>query len=291
MSAIPPPDFSAPRPVPPPREPGPVSGIAKVLAPLGALFLAFGKFLLPLIQLLKGAKFLVTGLSMVVSVWVYAQMYGYPFAIGFVLSILVHEMGHVYFAWREGVPVTAPLFLPGFGALILQKRSAKSAYAEALIGIGGPLFGTFAALVCWGLFAVTGNGLFLALAFTGFLINLFNMAPVYPLDGGWIMASISPYILIGGYALVFLGAITGFLNNPLIYLLIIISIPRVWSMVRRGHADPAEGIPTTKQQRLGMGIAYVSLTAFLAWGMAHTHHNDRALQERLNDRPSHVAMR
>lgn len=268
-----------------------MSGIAKALAPLGALFLAFGKFLLPAFQLLKGAKFLVTGLSMVASIWVYAQMYGYPFAIGFVLSILVHEMGHVFFAWREGVPVTAPLFIPGFGALILQKRSAKSAYAEALIGIGGPLFGTGAALVCWGLHAYTGNGLFLALAFTGFFLNLFNMAPVYPLDGGWIMACLSPYILIGGYVLVIAAAVTGFLNNPLIYLLIIISIPRVWSMIRHGHADPPEAIPTTKRQRMGMGVAYVCLVSFLAWGMAHAHHSDDALKQRVDEQPSRVASR
>ncbi|MGV3616967.1 MAG: site-2 protease family protein [Fimbriimonas sp.] len=294
MSAIPPPDFNAPPVQVPPREKqaetsGETAGWRKALAPLAALGFGVWKFLLPAIQLLKGAKFLVTGLSMIVSVWVYAQMHGYPFAIGFVVSILVHEMGHVYFAWREGVPVTAPLFIPGFGALILQKRPAKSAYAEALIGIGGPVFGALAAVACWAIYFITGNDLFLALAFTGFLINLFNMAPVFPLDGGWIMAALSPWVLIGGYVLLITAAVTGFVRNPLIYLIVILAIPHVWSMLKRGTADPHGGVPTTRPQQIGMGVAYVALVGLLAWGMGQTHFSDKRLQERMRE-PKPLAM-
>jgi Zn-dependent protease len=280
---------------PPPGESGPpASGPEKgnwlkSLGPVGVFLVAAGKWLVAGLKLLKGAKFLVTGLSMLLSVWVYAQWYGWSFGVGFVLSILVHELGHVFFAWRQGVPVTAPLFIPGMGALIVQKRGAQSAFGEALIGIGGPLFGALAALACWGIYAMTGNGLFLALAYTGFFVNLFNLAPIFPLDGGWITACLSPYVVIVGYVLLIAAAVTGTIRNPMIYILAIMSIPYAWNMIRRGTMDPEGGKVTTGKQRWGMGVAYMALAGFLAWAMGHTHYSDRRLQEHIQ-KPRAVAM-
>lgn len=134
----------------------------KRLGPLGTVlifvlfklkgFTIIGKFLLPALQWLKLAKVaaamgkvLTTGGTMLLSVVVYAQRFGWSFAAGFVLSIFVHELGHVYAAWRKGMPVSAPIFIPGLGALILQKGRAKSVWDEAVIGIGGPLAGTLQA--------------------------------------------------------------------------------------------------------------------------------------------------
>jgi len=253
---------------------------------LGFLAVA-GKWLLPGFKLLKASKFLLTSGTMLLSVWYYAQMYGWTYAAGFVFAILIHELGHVYFAWREGIPVSAPVFIPGFGALILLKDNLKSAYSDAVIGIGGPLFGALCAVAYWGLYFVTGNPLFIALAYTAFLLNLFNMAPIYPLDGGRIVSCVSPYLLIIGYVMLIAATVTGFIRNPLVYILVIMSVPHVWTRLRNRDED-VHPVPTTKNQRLGMGLAYVSLAALLAWGMGHTHLTDPALRRELMRREQRV---
>jgi Zn-dependent protease len=251
----------------------------KILGPVG-LFLAFllgkGKLLALLLAklspLLKfGLPVLKTGGTMLLSVFVYAQTFGWWFAGGFVLSIFVHEMGHVYVAWRKGVPVSAPLFIPGFGALILQKEAAKSTWDEALIGIGGPVAGTLAALFCWVVHLLTGSPLMLALAYTGFLINLFNLAPIFPLDGGWITGAVSPRLWLVGIILMVGMFATGMVRNPFILLLLLLSLPRLWKGLKSGDATPEGGVPATPNQRITMGLAYVGLCGLLLWLMAHTH--------------------
>lgn len=245
---------------------------AKRLGPFGGLLLVLlGK----LKWLLIGAKFLLpflkTGGTMLLSIWVYAHAMGWPFAVGFVLGILVHEMGHVFVAWRKGVPVSAPLFIPGFGALILQKRAAGSTWDEALIGIGGPVGGTLAGLTCLGVYAATGSQLFQALAYTAFFINLFNLLPVFPLDGGWISAAISPRMWIIGVVALIAGYAGGWIRNPFIFLLVLLSLPRLWKGMTTGSATPQGQQPVTPKQRLQMGLAYFGLAALLFWLMAETH--------------------
>jgi Zn-dependent protease len=244
----------------------------KRLGPIG-IFLAYllGKAKYLALALKFGLPALKTGGTMLVSIVVYAQVFGWWFAVGFVVSILAHEMGHVYAAWRLGVPVTAPLFIPGFGALIIQKREARSAWDEALIGIGGPVAGTLAGLVCWAAYLLTRNPLMQALAYTGFFINLFNLAPVFPLDGGWITGAISPRIWLIGIVGMFLLFVSGTVHNPFIILLILMSLPRLWRGLKTGDVTPKGGIPTSPQQRLVMGLAYVALCGLLVWLMAHTH--------------------
>jgi len=239
-------------------------GKLKVLA-------AIGKFVLPAFNALKLGSILTTGGTMLVSVVVYADRWGWWFALGFVLSILAHELGHVYVAWRKGLPVSAPIFIPGMGALILQKEAAKSAWDEALIGIGGPVAGTLAGLVCWLLYGLTGSGLMLGLAYTGFLINLFNLLPVTPLDGGWITGAVSPRLWAVGFAGILAMFLLGWIRNPLILILLLISLPRLWHGVRTGDVTPKGGTPATPGQRVRMGLAYVALSGFLAWLMAATH--------------------
>jgi Zn-dependent protease len=240
-----------------------------VIGPILVFLLTKAKFLT--LALKFGLPALKTGGTMLLSIVVYAQLYGWWFAVGFVLSILAHEMGHVYVAWRMGVPVTAPIFIPMFGALILQKRSARSAWDEALIGIGGPVAGTLAGLFCLFVAELTHSPLMLALAYTGFFINLFNLAPIFPLDGGWITGAISPRIWLLGIVGMLALYVTGIVHNPLLILLVLISAPRLWHGLKTGDVTPEGGVPTTPQQRARMGLAYVSLCALLVWLMAHTH--------------------
>lgn len=250
---------------------GPVALFALFLLSKLKLLAGVGKFLLPAVQFLKLGKLLTTGSTMLLSVGVYAQIFGWKFAVGFVLSIFAHEMGHVYAAWRLGLPVSAPIFIPGMGALILQKKAAKSTWDEALIGIGGPIAGTLAGLLCLAVYAVTGSGLMLALAYTGFLINLFNLIPIFPLDGGWITGAVSPRLWTIGLAGMVALFATGMIRNPFILLILLLSLPRLWHGLRTGDVTPEGGSPVTPRQRMAMGSAYIALCGSLAWLMAVTH--------------------
>jgi Zn-dependent protease len=168
-----------------------------------------------------------------------------------------------------GVPVSAPVFIPFGGAFILQKR-ASSAWGQALIGIGGPIGGTIAALCCLALYYATGHLIFVGLAYVGAFINLFNLTPFAPLDGGWITGAISPRLWLVGAVVLGVMFLTGHLRNPFLLLLLLISIPRFWHAIRTGQAS-ADGTVVSVPQRVIMGISYVSLCGFLAWMMSFTH--------------------
>jgi Zn-dependent protease len=239
------------------------------LGPIGVLLATLLKYLPFLVKF--GLVALKTGGTMLISMWVYALLYGWWFAVGFVVCIFVHELGHVFMAWRLGVPASAPIFIPGMGALILQKRAARSAWDQALIGIGGPAAGTVAGLVCLYIHQITGSPLMLALAYTSFFLNLFNLAPVVPLDGGWITGAISPRIWLIGMVGMVAAFLTGRVHNPMILLLLIMSFPRLWRGLTTGESMHPGAEPTTPPQRLWMGIAYVGLAGLLFWLMGHTH--------------------
>jgi len=204
---------------------------------------------------------------MILSMWFYSTRYGWPFSALFVIGIFVHEIGHVVVAAALRVPVSAPVFIPYFGALILQKKLAKNAWGEALIGIGGPIGGTIAGLIYLGIYAFTGNGLFAAVAYFTFFINLFNMVPMFPLDGGRIVGAVSPYLWLVGMVLLLVGFVTRIITSPLILVIVILTIPQVWTALKRGTADRGF-VVTTQTQRVIMGIAYIGLSMFLFVVMA-----------------------
>jgi Zn-dependent protease len=156
-------------------------------SPLAVLLWKFKTFLL--LALTKG-KLLLLGLtkfstiaSMLVSFGVYWARWGWEFAAGFVLSIYVHEMGHVAALKRFGIAATAPMFIPGFGALIWQKEAAKSVEQDAIVGLAGPLWGMGAALVSLAAYGITHLPVWGAIARTGAWMNLFNLTPIFFLDG------------------------------------------------------------------------------------------------------------
>lgn len=218
------------------------------------------------------SKIMTTAGTMLLSVVFYAQLWGWRYALGFVVSILVHELGHVFVAWRLGMPVTAPIFIPGMGALILQKRAAKSAWEEALIGIGGPIGGTLAGVA----FLIAGwsmdSPLLTAIAYTGFLINLFNMIPIMPMDGGWIVGAVSPRLWAFGLAGLVALYVSGTVGNPLLLFLILLSLPRLWDGIRKGRAGLPYAVGVSGAQRAIMGLSYLGLSALLALLMVLSHH-------------------
>lgn len=144
---------------------------------------------------------LKTGGSMALSMFVYSTFLDWPFAVGFVLLILIHELGHTLANWAYGIKQSPPIFIPFMGALILLRQNPRDAKAEAVIGIAGPIAGTFGALCCYALFLYTGQPLLFLLAKYAVLMNLFNLIPIWPLDGGRIAAGITPILWIPGVAL------------------------------------------------------------------------------------------
>ena len=158
-----------------------------IIGTIGALVLKFKTIGLLLLTkgklVLLGLTKLNTLLSMLVSIGFYWALYGWKFGLGFVLSIYVHEMGHVIALARYGIPASAPMFIPGLGAFVRLKAYPASPGEDARVGLAGPLYGLGAALACMGIGVITGSGLFTALAKVGAWINVFNLIPVWQLDG------------------------------------------------------------------------------------------------------------
>jgi Zn-dependent protease len=163
----------------------------KGLGALGALGALIAKFWGPVLVFFSKAKFLLFGLakiktlfSMILFFGVYWSMYGWKFALGFVLSIYIHEMGHVAALARYGIPASAPMFVPFFGAFVRLHAYPANPGEDARVGLAGPLWGLGAAVAALGMFALTGEPFWAAIARTGAWINLFNLLPVWQLDGG-----------------------------------------------------------------------------------------------------------
>lgn len=244
--------------------------LKKAFIPLGALGAILLKFKTALFGILKFLPVLLkTGGSMFITIWVYAMSWGWWFALGFVLLIFVHECGHLVAAKRIGLKVGAPVFIPFMGALIALKEAPKNAWIEAQVGIGGPLLGTVGAVVCYGLYALTGNPMFVGLTYTGFFLNLFNLAPVGFLDGGRIVTALSPWLWIVGIAIIGILLITDF--SFLLLLIFLFSLPRVFSLFRRKTDEEIRYFEVTPAQRWFMGTLYFGLVIFLVLGMRFLH--------------------
>ena len=171
---------------------GAASGILATLA------LVFWKFKFLAVVLLTKGKLLLLGLtkastffSMFLTAGLYWTVFGFWFAVGLVLSIYVHEMGHVFALTRYGIQAGAPLFVPGLGAFIRLKQELTDPMQDARVGLAGPMWGLGAALVCLGSFFVTGHPIWAALAQFGALVNLFNLLPIWHLDGGRAFRSLT----------------------------------------------------------------------------------------------------
>jgi Zn-dependent protease len=165
-------------------------GIGAWLAGLGATGALLFKFkAIPLFLLGKG-KLLLLGLtqaktffSMAISVGVYAMVFGWWFAFGLVVSIYVHEMGHVAALRLYGIPASAPMFVPGLGAFVRLKQRPATAGEDARVGLAGPIWGAGAALVALLFGKANDVPVLVAIGSVGAMINLFNLLPVWQLDG------------------------------------------------------------------------------------------------------------
>jgi Zn-dependent protease len=245
----------------------------RLFAPLGAAALVVAKLaakLKALLLLLPKIKVLTTSASMLVSVAAYSLIWGWKFAIGFVALLFVHEMGHVFQLRREGIKASAPMFIPFLGAVIWSKSLGENALAEARVGLAGPVLGSLGAAALIPVADATGNDLFRALAFTGFFLNLFNLLPVVPLDGGRAMAALSPWMWFVGFAAL-LGLVFLF-PNPIMLLIVLIGAMETWRRWKaRNSPEAQEYYRVSPRARLLVAAVYLGLIALLAFGMSATH--------------------
>ncbi|MDQ0418255.1 Zn-dependent protease [Croceifilum oryzae] len=216
------------------------SSIGTWLASLGLLIITFGSKLKVLFPLLKVGKFLPTFLSMILSIWAYTLIAPFQVAFGLVMMILIHEIGHVLAAKQRGLPVSAPAFIPFVGAFITMKKQPQDAETEAFIALGGPLLGTVGALGCWGLGYATGDSYYYMIAYIGFFLNVFNLVPIHPLDGGRIVVAISRWFwvigLIVGLALII------YLKSILLTIIYVMFVYQLYTKYirKKNSAKPGE---------------------------------------------------
>jgi Zn-dependent protease len=221
------------------------------------------KLLLLLFSALKFGKLLPAVLTMAISVGAYALLFGWWYAVGFVALIFIHEMGHYIAARRRGLNVGLPTFIPFVGAWVELKDLPHDAETEAYVGIAGPLLGTVAALGCFYLARNTGSAMLLALAYAGFFLNLFNLIPLAPFDGGRVTAAISPRLWLVGAPL--LVALFFYSPSPLLILMAVLALPNVMK-AWRGLKQPEEQAyyAVRIETRVSYAAVYLGLAAFLA---------------------------
>jgi len=249
-------EFAAePRAAVPAQEPRP-SQRSKPPVRSGAIWAGLSFLLL---KALPAAKFLVTSLSMLAMVWVEAQRTGPWFAVGFVLMILVHELGHGYAMKRRGVEAGWPVFIPFVGAMISMKNTPRDRDTEADIAYGGPLAGTMVALLAAGVGLALGSRPFIALAYTGFFLNLFNLTPISPLDGGRVAQAFSRRAWIIGVIL--LGAIFLWTHSPQLLSIALLALPRLFSRASKDAEAERDALEPAQQR--AWAIRYFGLAAFL----------------------------
>jgi Zn-dependent protease len=243
------------------------SRIKKALGPVGVIgivilkFIGKIKFILPIL--------LKTGGSMVLMVGVYASIWGWKWALGFVLLLLLHECGHLIVAKWFGLAVSAPMFIPFMGAFIALKEAPRNAWMEACVGIGGPILGSLAAAICHALGLALNYPLLIALGWSAYFLNLFNLTPVGMLDGGRIVTALSPWLWLPGFAA--LGWLAWTHPNFIVWILLFASFPRIISLFRKRTEEEQRYYEVPPAQRWLMALMYFGLIGALVLGMHVSH--------------------
>jgi Zn-dependent protease len=218
---------------------------AKKAGPLGAAGLLLWKLKFLVLAALGKGKLLLLGLTksttlltMLLSMGVYWTAWGWRFALGLVLSIYIHEMGHVAALQRYGIKATAPMFIPGFGAVVRLNQYPANPAEDARVGLAGPLWGLGAAVVAYGVFLATASPFWAAIARAGAWINLFNLLPIWQLDGGrgfGALATSQRLVLVAAIAVAWFGT-----GEGLLVLLGVVAAARAFGS--RGAKEPDQGV-------------------------------------------------
>ena len=229
------------------------------------------KLLLLLLSGAKLGKLFFSGGSMLLSIALYALVYGWKYAAGFVGLMFVHEMGHFIAARQRGLQVGLPTFLPFMGAWVELKDLPHDAETEAYVGLGGPLLGTVGAIGCYFLARSWELPWLLAVSYAGLMLNLFNLIPILPFDGGRITAVLSPRIWLLG------APVLGFLMwqrpSPMLFIICLLAAPSLWKALH-WRADSPEAqtyYAVSSKVRWEYATYYLVLLVFLIMMSADVH--------------------
>jgi Zn-dependent protease len=235
------------------------------------------RIFLLLVAALKFGKLVPTVLSMVIAIGAYALVYGWRYAVGFVAMMLIHEMGHYVAARQRGLHVGLPTFIPFVGAWVELKSMPHDAETEAYVGLAGPMLGTVGAIAAWWLARDSGPNWLLAVAYAGFMINLFNLIPLPPMDGGRVTAVLSPRIWLLGVPILGWMLLTHF--SPILLIVAILAVPHVFAALRfdRESAQAQGYYAVPARTRWEYGLIYVGLIAFLAYMTNEVDHQLRGI--------------
>jgi Zn-dependent protease len=206
-------------------------------------------------------KFLATGLTALLSIGAYALLFPWQFAVGLVVLIFIHEIGHVIVLRRYGVAATAPVFIPFMGAFIGMKQLPKNATMEAYVGLGGPVIGSLGAFAAYFVYRATDHELWLVLAYIGIILNLFNLLPIMPLDGGRIAGAISRWIWVAGYVLAVLVMLIR--PSPILLLVLVFGAGETWNAIRGRGLNDYYTVPVN--ERVTIALLYFGLMALLGF--------------------------
>jgi Zn-dependent protease len=260
-----------PHDIRPPTEPRRQSRLRRTFGPVIAAIVAFAAKFKAIILLLPKIKLLATAGTMFVSLAAYAWIWGWQFAAGFIALLFVHEMGHWLQLRREGIRASGPMFIPFLGAVIMSRSLGRNALAEARVGLAGPIVGSLGAAACILVWHATGNDLWRALAFTGFFLNLLNLLPVLPLDGGRAMAAMAPWMWVVGF--VALIPLLIFFPNPIFLLILIFGgyeTYKRWKLRRSGGEAQDAYYRVRPLHRALVSAVYLGLIGLLVVAMHAT---------------------
>jgi Zn-dependent protease len=220
------------------------------------------KAVLLLLKALPAGKLLLTSGSMLLMVLVEARRSGLLFGLGFVALILIHELGHGYAMRKYGVASGWPIFIPFFGAMIAMKGAPRDRDVEAEIAFGGPYAGTMASLLVAAAGLYLESHLLLSLAYFGFFLNLFNLTPISPLDGGRIVQAFSKRAWIVG--LILIVGLLFFTGTPQLLLILILALPQLF------RKDAGERVDLDARTRQSWAVRYFGLCAFASLAIYFT---------------------
>jgi Zn-dependent protease len=243
----------------------------------GAVFFAGAKVKPFLANPFEGfglAQFAVTGGTMILSLAAYAMKMGIPFAVGFLAILVIHEVGHALTIRARGLRAGAMVFIPFIGGAVTLRRQPRSAFVDAQIGLGGPIAGTFASGVSLLVYHATSEPLWLALAFGGFLLNLFNLTPVGPLDGGRIAGAITKWMWTLGAVILAVFLVRW--RNPLLLPILLLGIWQIWRSIVEEKRKRFYNV--TLAQRATIAVAYFSLVFILGYQSIATYRELMALR-------------
>jgi Zn-dependent protease len=268
--ATPPSSPERPAAPPSPERPDDRSLLRRAGGAIVAALLLLAKFGKAALLLVGKGKFLVTAGSMLVSIAAYALIWGWKFGAVFVALLFIHEIGHVIQLRREGVQASAPMFIPFLGAFVAMKEMPKDAGAEARVGLAGPVLGSIGCLIPVVLWQITGNEFWQAGAFIGIFLNLFNLLPVLPLDGGRAMAALSSWIWAIGFVL-FLGVLV-FFPSPILILIVLLGGMETWRRWKQRKTPEAQEYNrVSRGTRIAVAAVYLGLVIALGAGLELTH--------------------